>query len=414
MGKFKVGDRVRILDGSKIKNYAGRWIPEMGRYVGEIHEISNVEHLSSNSTNYSLEGVAYVWDERGLEHCVNETIVIYRKDNEVIALDKRTGKKAIAKCSPEDTFDFNIGTKLAFDRLMNGNKESITIEDMRKKPRSYCRSRRCCTGCKLFSHVCRCGLGVSFNSKTRTGDYEMSDEEIKDAFNIVFGAGVREVKRRAKKGEYVKIVDATASYGNYKNGDILKIVDDVDYVRYGYCDGQYLHDSEYVVLEDYKPDKEDNPKGTHKFKVGDIVKGNLESDARYNITNSNMTRGKVICVSETGDITIEILHHKTIPAEVGEKYACVDKYFDLVEEAPELYNGKIIFTKGDGMFKTGHIYEVKDGRITAPAYGSLPIKEPLKDIEDVKDYFTGNLDGNRKRKRGWSPYTLELMEVVED
>ena len=114
MSKFKVGDKVRILDGSNIENYTGGWIPEMGRYVGEIHEISNVEHLSSGSTNYRLEGVAYVWDERGLERCGNETIVIYRKDNEVIALDKRTGKKAIANCSLEDTFDFNIGAKLAF------------------------------------------------------------------------------------------------------------------------------------------------------------------------------------------------------------------------------------------------------------------------------------------------------------
>ena len=42
------------------------------------------------------------------------------------------------------------------------------------------------------------------------------------------------------------------------------------------------------------------------------------------------------------------------------------------------------------------------------------MREPLKDIEDVKDYFTGNLDGSRKREKGWSPYTLELMEVKED
>ena len=40
--------------------------------------------------------------------------------------------------------------------------------------------------------------------------------------------------------------------------------------------------------------------------------------------------------------------------------------------------------------------------------------EPLKDIEDVKDYFTGECDGIRKRKIGWSAYTLELMEVKED
>lgn len=83
-----------------------------------------------------------------------------------------------------------------------------------------------------------------------------------------------------------------------------------------------------------------------------------------------------------------------------------------MEEAPKLYNGKIIFTKGDNTFKTGHIYEVKDGRINTDELGRVTMEEPLKDIEDVKDYFTGNRD--RKREKGWSVYTLELMEVKED
>lgn len=213
---------------------------------------------------------------------------------------------------------------------------------MRKKLNSYCKSRSC-EGCELFYPSFRCGRGVTFISKTTNSDYDMSDEEIKAAFDIVFGNDVKEVKRRAKKGEYVKIVDAEYSYGNYKNGEILKIVDDVDYVRYGYGNGQYLHDSEYVVLEGYKPEKEGKP-----------------------------------------------------------------------EEPPKLYNGKIIFTKGDGMFKTGHIYEVKDGEISTDIYGILPVSEPLKDIEDVKDYFTGRSSGKRKRKFGWAPYTLELIEVIED
>ena len=34
MSKFKVGDKVIILDGSKIENYAGGRTPKMGRYVG--------------------------------------------------------------------------------------------------------------------------------------------------------------------------------------------------------------------------------------------------------------------------------------------------------------------------------------------------------------------------------------------
>ena len=224
--------------------------------------------------------------------------------------------------------------------------------------------------------------------------------------------GVKEVKRIAKVGEYVKIVNAVSLYGNYKNGDILQIVDDTYYcVIYGHNPGEALYDHEYVVLEGYKPDKEGEPKEPHKFKVGDIVKCN--NPVRYCFKDYDMTRCKVTKVSEDGKyISVEILEHKR--GSTCKFYGFESNCFDLVEEAQKVYNGKIIFTKGDEMFKTGHIYEVKDGRIKTVEYGQLPMREPLKDIEDVKDYFTGNLDGNRKREKGWSAYTLELMEVKED
>lgn len=57
----------------------------------------------------------------------NECIVIYRKENETIALNKRTGKKAVAKCSPEDEYNFTTGAKLAFERL-TGTEESKSEE----------------------------------------------------------------------------------------------------------------------------------------------------------------------------------------------------------------------------------------------------------------------------------------------
>ena len=249
-------------------------------------------------------------------------------------------------------------------------------------------------------------------TKDNTGNYEMNDEEIKHAFNIVFGTGTNEIKRRAKVGDYVKIVNAVSSYGNYKNGDILQIVDDAyGYARYGHNPGEALYDHEYVVLEGYKPKKEVKHKEPNKFKVGDIVKCN--NPVRYCFTDDDMTRCKVTKVSEDGKyISVEILEHKR--GSTCKFYGFESNCFDLVEEDTKLYNGKIIFTKGDEMFKTGHIYEVKDGRIKTVEYGQLPMREPLKDIEDVKDYFTGDWDGNRKRKIGWSAYTLELMEVKED
>lgn len=347
--RFKAGDKVRV---KKFKKRPSTWNGEgkMDHLMGKVVKIERV--VSPTKCVYAVHDSKndcdWIFRDDDLDP-VNETIVIYSKDREVIAVDKTTGEKAIARCNPADEYDFRIGAKLAFERLMNGNKENITVEDMRKRLKSYCDGRSCC-GCILDSPVCRCGRGTHFMTKDKAGNYTMSDEEIKDAFNTVFGTGVKEFK----------------------------------------------------------------PKELHKFKVGDIVKGNSKSDRRYLITNGNMTRGKVIRV--TGDlITIEVLSHKTMSDKVGKKYARVEsKYFDLVEEAPKLYNGKIIFTKGDSIFKTGHIYEVNDGRINTDQSGRVPTEEPFKDIEDAKDYFVGNCDGNRKRERGWSPYTLELMEVVED
>ena len=343
--RFKEGDKVRV---KKFKERPIGWEIEgkMDHLMGKVVEIKGSTTYGEYKVYDPKHHCEWIFGETDLEP-INETIVIYRKDREVIAVDKVTGDKAIAKCSPEDTFDFNVGAKLAFDRLMNGNKENITVNGMRNRLKSYCYCRLC-RDCILDSQKCRCGLGVHFMSKDDDGNYEMSDEEIKAAFNIVYGTGIKDVK----------------------------------------------------------------PKEAHKFKVGDIVKGNSKSDKKYNITNSNMTRGKVTRVSNDGNtITIEALEHNNMTFTVVDEYGVESKYFDIVEEAPKLYNGKIVFTKGDRTFKTGHIYEVNDGRINTE-YGQAPREEPFKDIEDVKDYFTGNRD--RKRERGWSPYTLELMEVKED
>lgn len=54
---------------------------------------------------------------------VNECIVIYRKDNKVIALDKTNGKTGVARCNPIDEFDFNVGANIAFARLMKPEQQ---------------------------------------------------------------------------------------------------------------------------------------------------------------------------------------------------------------------------------------------------------------------------------------------------
>lgn len=141
-----------------------------------------------------------------------ETIVIYRKDNKVVALDKSTGEKAEAKCNPADEFDFRTGAKLAFNRLMG--------EDV--KPDN----------------------------------------------------GVREVKRKAKVGEYVKIVDAKPYLIPYKNGDIFKVISTcksgVEIEKDGTPVTAAWH-REYVVLENYKPEEKAQEHNDSEIHVGDMI-----------------------------------------------------------------------------------------------------------------------------------------------
>ena len=122
--KFKIGDRVKCV---------GR---QAGCVVGDTCKIINIDgthmpylvELDTERSNYhdgGLSGVkgkpncCYWCYEETLELILNhEPIIIYQNGREVVAFDKESGKKAVAKCSPNDEFDFMTGAKLAFERLV--------------------------------------------------------------------------------------------------------------------------------------------------------------------------------------------------------------------------------------------------------------------------------------------------------
>lgn len=68
MAKFKVGDKVKILDGSNIEGYIGIWAPEcMEKYVGRILTISHIISDDNNGVLYKMQDAYFAFDERGLE-----------------------------------------------------------------------------------------------------------------------------------------------------------------------------------------------------------------------------------------------------------------------------------------------------------------------------------------------------------
>lgn len=65
--KFKIGDKVRILDGSEIHNYAGSWTDSMDAYIGEVCTVNDIITVSGCGQGYELDNNGFIWDERGLE-----------------------------------------------------------------------------------------------------------------------------------------------------------------------------------------------------------------------------------------------------------------------------------------------------------------------------------------------------------
>lgn len=215
--KFKVGDRVKVK--KDIITLNRNTVGECGTVKKLLTDSYCLVEFDKFVCGHDCGGFAkegHGWncaeDVLDLVKTQNETIVIYRKDNKVIALDKSTGEKAEAKCNPADEFDFRTGAKLAFNRLI--------------------------------------------------GEVVKPDN------------GVREVKRKAKVGEYIKIVDEKSITGMYKNGDICMaiIVDDKAVImeKDGLLHGCAGHE-EYVVLENYKPEEKAQEKDDSVIHVGDMV-----------------------------------------------------------------------------------------------------------------------------------------------
>lgn len=126
--KFKVGDKVRV---KKFKGRPACWNTQgkMDYLMGKVVTIESIEKCNIMNIKIVDRGRSWWLSENEIEP-VNRVIVIYEKNNKVIALDKSNNEKAEARCNPADEFDFMIGAKLAFERLINKNED-------KKEPEYY-------------------------------------------------------------------------------------------------------------------------------------------------------------------------------------------------------------------------------------------------------------------------------------
>lgn len=316
MSKFNIGDIVVPCKGADEKYNITNSEMKKAEVVFTDEHIHKIGIRILEHTDILKNGNTYVVDEDCFKK-TNERIVIYRKGNTVIATDKSTGKTAQATCMDSDTFNLADGQKLAFYRLMGTPEEKIRemLPHLFKKKETekpfVIKQDHYNVGDKVlivddFTPDCnpdserKMGKWLGKVMTIRDNRYPNLYKMVEDNKEYINGwnwnthciagkviDGVKKVKRVAKAGEYVLIVNPLGTKANYKKGDIVRISDVNKYgtARYGNGCGELLYDIEYVVLDGYKPEMQDG------IKVGDMVEV-VEPGRTYDMFDSWESLGK--------------------------------------------------------------------------------------------------------------------------
>lgn len=134
--KYNVGDKVVVLNGKDIPDYTGSFAREMNRFIGKVLTIEKCD-WRDDKYGYYMKETDFVFDERGLAPYADDKVIIFRdKKNpmKVVAKNFATGETAKAVCSPDDTFDFMTGAKLALDRLHGADAKPTTSTEKQTFP----------------------------------------------------------------------------------------------------------------------------------------------------------------------------------------------------------------------------------------------------------------------------------------
>lgn len=298
MSKFNIGDIV--VPGKKaderytITNRHMKKAEVIGLIGLDIIQIRVLQHEDDSVIGNEYRVIESYFEKARKS---NETIVIYRKGNTVIATDKSTGKTAHATCMDSDTFNLADGQKLAFYRLMGTPEEKIRemLPYLFKKKETekpfVIKQDHYNVGDKVlivdeFTSDCNrdpkrkmekwLGKVMTIRNCKYHNMYKMVEDNGEHYDGWIWNThciagkvidGVKKVKRVAKAGEYVLIVNPIETKENYKKGDVVRIsgMDVSGHARYGNGCGEWLLEREYVVLDGYKPEMQDD------IKTGDMV-----------------------------------------------------------------------------------------------------------------------------------------------
>jgi len=171
MAMYKKGDRVKVRQWDDMKReygldsygaiaIPGSFMPEMREYCGKTVTIEDVMSYTREDRYRIKGGDGWCFSNEMFESPetmrayealkasrtpktpkapkppkARKPIIIYQDGRKVTALDTETGKSGVARCHPDDKFDFETGAGLAYLRLW----DLATLQDFtpEKKPQYY-------------------------------------------------------------------------------------------------------------------------------------------------------------------------------------------------------------------------------------------------------------------------------------
>jgi len=250
---LKVGDRVKVLPYETIRRvkdtYHAGVVSDMEQYCGKVYPIK--EFLDEGYHKFVLDGAGrWSWTD---EFCIPY-------------MEK-----------PK----FSVGQVYKVGCSGWGDNAVIKITDVKGKHAKY----------KMLKGKNDFGMSVGFDFDSIFGKSLtlLTDAEIGEALKEDKPA-VKEVKRAAKIGEYIKIVDISEVHKGYEYGDIIEVKSAYPNGVFGKSTGGILN-REYVVLEGYQPDTVREVK--RAAKVGEYVKtisgngGFIYADTVYQVDSIN-------------------------------------------------------------------------------------------------------------------------------
>lgn len=247
---YKVGDLVKITGNCNRHRFKIGETVRLKEYCGGMNHAWKAEYLDGRDWWYVHES-----DMSPVKPAIMPQKIIVTTDGKTTLArlfdGKTMVKRAEAKCSPSDVFDFGVGAELAVNRLM-GDKPATEPVKESEPVKLYC--VKDCENWLVKGHI----YGIDKRGHFVYEDGDATGEKFKCVGDIIKtwlgGYLAPLVRRPAKVGEWVYVLDRGTS--RYEEKRIYKVFDTGSNSCVWFaddCKGN-IRKENYLVLDGYTGD----------------------------------------------------------------------------------------------------------------------------------------------------------------